>query len=203
MKVAVTMKKMSMMNTTSNIGVRFICSSDSWSRLLPNGLRTRIPQLIPKGTYLTQKHHPVPTLDIALPAIRYIRAGGDGVECAPTQIHPEPWPMHDNSPPGPLARTLAIACLLTALGGCQSYQTGAGRTLGEYTDDRAIHVRIKFALWDDEELEGWSINVDVHSGVVRLYGPAPSDAARARAERIAASIKGVVQVHNALAVVTE
>jgi osmotically-inducible protein OsmY len=87
--------------------------------------------------------------------------------------------------------------------GCQSYHDGSGKTVGEVTDDRAIHARIKYALWDDEELSGWSINVDVELGAVALYGPGLSQAAMARAGRIVSAIKGVRTVNNALTVVTD
>jgi osmotically-inducible protein OsmY len=50
---------------------------------------------------------------------------------------------------------------------------------------------------------GWSINGDVALGAVALSGPAPSQAAKARAGRIVSAIKGVRTVNNALTVVTD
>jgi osmotically-inducible protein OsmY len=74
--------------------------------------------------------------------------------------------------------------------GCQSYHDGSGKTVGEVTDDRAIHARIKYALWDDEELSGWSINVDVELGAVALYGPGAWAGGEARARPEGGGHKG-------------
>jgi hypothetical protein len=52
------------------------------------------------------------------------------------------------------------------------------------------------------DLSALRVNVDTHDGKVALYGSAPSEDARQRAERIAMAVKGVSGVDNKLAIET-
>lgn len=71
---------------------------------------------------------------------------------------------------------------------------------GDTADDVAITASVSAGLAKDPDLSAIRINVDTKGGVVSLNGPAPSLAAKARAETIAKSVKGVKSVHNNLAV---
>ncbi|MET1113643.1 MAG: BON domain-containing protein [Comamonas sp.] len=66
--------------------------------------------------------------------------------------------------------------------------------------EAAITAEIKAALIKDSELSALQINVDTKGGTVTLNGTAPSDSAKARAEEIAKSVKGVASVNNMLTV---
>ena len=45
-----------------------------------------------------------------------------------------------------------------------------GRTIGEFTDDRGIHAIVKVRLIKEADIVARRINVDVHKGVVTLFG---------------------------------
>ncbi len=93
--------------------------------------------------------------------------------------------------------TLAGLMLLAA---CESYRSGATRTVGELTDDTAIQIRIKSRLTFAEDVNGLRMNVEVKKGVVSLYGRVDSEAMRRRAIEIVESVKGVVAVEDRLRV---
>jgi osmotically-inducible protein OsmY len=75
-------------------------------------------------------------------------------------------------------------------------------TMGEKVDDAQITASVSAGLAKDSELSAIKINVDTKSGNVMLNGPAPTAAAKARAEEIAKSVKGVNTVDNKLEVKT-
>lgn len=66
--------------------------------------------------------------------------------------------------------------------------------------DRAITAAVKAALTADPSLAVAPIDVRTREGVVTLEGPAPDDAARRRAEVLAAAPPGVRGVDNRLVV---
>ena len=66
--------------------------------------------------------------------------------------------------------------------------------------DATITAAVNADLAKDSELSALRINVDTHDGRVALYGSAPSEEAKLRAERLAINEKGVVSVDNKLAV---
>ena len=92
---------------------------------------------------------------------------------------------------------------LLIVAGCQSYKDGGSRTVGEFTDDVAIQTKVKTRLISDPDVKGWPMNVDVHKGVVTLYGRAGSEALRRKALAIAGGVKGVTRVEDRLTIVTE
>ncbi len=93
--------------------------------------------------------------------------------------------------------------VLMLLAGCQSYRDGKSRTVGEFTDDVAISTAVKTRLLRDPEIKGFRVNVEVHKGVVTLYGRATSEAGRARTLALAEGVKGVKKVEDRLTIVTE
>lgn len=76
----------------------------------------------------------------------------------------------------------------------------ASANMGKSVADAAIVTSVSADLVKDPDLSALKIDVDASDGVVRLYGPAPTEASRARASAIARSVKGVVKVENLLVV---
>jgi hyperosmotically inducible periplasmic protein len=76
----------------------------------------------------------------------------------------------------------------------------ASADMGKSVADAAIATSVSADLIKDPDLSAIKIDVDARDGVVRLYGPAPSEAARSRATDIAKSVKGVVSVENLLVI---
>lgn len=68
--------------------------------------------------------------------------------------------------------------------------------------DATITASVAAGLIKDPDLSAIKIDVDTKNGVVRLYGPAPSQAALERATLIAKAVKGVSAVENKLTVKT-
>ena len=78
--------------------------------------------------------------------------------------------------------------------------SAAAGTVAAVMDDAGITASVKTDLAKDPDLSALAINVDTKDGVVTLNGPAPSAAAKSRAETIAKGVKGVKSVSNNLAV---
>lgn len=83
----------------------------------------------------------------------------------------------------------------------QASQDGSSQ-IGRSIADGAITASIKADIAKDPDLSALRVNVDTHEGQVALYGSAPSEEARQRAERIALAVKGVSGVDNKLAIET-
>ena len=77
------------------------------------------------------------------------------------------------------------------------------KELAEKVGDAAITASIKAGIAKDPELSALRVNVDTHDGKVALYGSAPNEAARQRAQAIAQNEKGVTVVENKLSVETK
>ena len=75
-----------------------------------------------------------------------------------------------------------------------------GRTIGEFTDDRGIHAIVKVRLIKEADIVARRINVDVHRGVVTLFGRVRSHSERLLAKELVASVKGVRKVEDRLLV---
>ncbi len=95
---------------------------------------------------------------------------------------------------------LAIIAGTLLMSGCQSYKDGKSRTVGEFTDDAAIQLRVKSKLVRSREVNGARMNVEVKKGVVTLYGRAASPEMKQKAVEIAKSVKGVTSVDDRLRV---
>jgi osmotically-inducible protein OsmY len=76
----------------------------------------------------------------------------------------------------------------------------AGAAVSATVDDAAITASVSAGLAKDPDLSAIKIDVDTKGGVVSLKGPAPTAAARARAEEIAKGVQGVTSVNNQLEV---
>jgi hyperosmotically inducible periplasmic protein len=79
----------------------------------------------------------------------------------------------------------------------------ADDTVGQKVDSAMVTAHVKAALASDKGTPAHRIHVKTHEGVVTLSGTVASDAERARAEELAAGIKGVTKVDNELTVGTE
>ena len=73
-----------------------------------------------------------------------------------------------------------------------------GAAVAGTVEDVAITASVSSSLAKDPELSAARIDVDTNGGVVKLQGPAPSAAAKARAGDIAKAVKGVSSVDNQL-----
>ena len=58
-------------------------------------------------------------------------------------------------------------------------------------DDMAITASVSAGLLKDPDLSALKIDVETRNGVVSMYGPAPTAAAKDRATTIAKAVKGV------------
>jgi hyperosmotically inducible periplasmic protein len=76
----------------------------------------------------------------------------------------------------------------------------AGTAAGATVDDAAITASVAAGLAKDPDLSAIKIDVDTKAGAVSLKGPAPTAAAKARAEEIAKGVQGVTSVDNQLEV---
>lgn len=75
-----------------------------------------------------------------------------------------------------------------------------GAAVADKIDDATITASVSAGLAKDSELSAVKIDVDTKGGTVMLNGPAPTAAAKARAEEIAKGVKGVSSVQNKLEV---
>ena len=110
-------------------------------------------------------------------------------------------PSRRGATPGAVSALLVFAVLLS-LPGCRNYLASEeGRTVGEVTDDSAIHARVKGGLVLARGVPGWPIDVDVREGVVVLTGRVATENQRTRAIGIARGVPGVKDVQDRLVVV--
>ncbi|MDM0031734.1 BON domain-containing protein [Variovorax sp. J22P271] len=131
-----------------------------------------------------------------------------------------------NTPSGRGALALLLAAGVLALGACnktdgdtmgkkvdsataKTEQAGAdakaktesaAASVAGAVDDASITAAVSTGLAKDPDLSAIKIDVDTKGGQVTLSGPAPNAAAKARAEEIAKSVKGVSTVDNKLQV---
>jgi hyperosmotically inducible protein len=87
---------------------------------------------------------------------------------------------------------IAVAC-----------QTPAGRTAGQVVDDATITTKVKAKLFDESILRGFAISVNTFEGTVTLTGAVKTEAAKDKAQEIAASVYGVKGVNNLIEVKKE
>lgn len=76
----------------------------------------------------------------------------------------------------------------------------AGEKVAAVARDAAITAEINAALTRDPSLSALKVDVDTTEGRVVLRGSAPDAAARERATRLAAEVKGVTAVENLMTV---
>ena len=98
--------------------------------------------------------------------------------------------------------TIFLTVCFGLVTGCQGYREDGNRTIGEFTDDVGIQASVKRVLIRDPEVNGLSLNVEVHRGEVTLYGRVPSTYARQKIVELTAGVRGVVKVNDKLTLVT-
>ena len=99
-----------------------------------------------------------------------------------------------------LIQMLTIAALFgvpsTLITGCAIVHHQ--ETAGEYGSDARITTKVKTDLYKDPDVKGTEVNVHTMDGVVQLSGFVDNEHEKFRAEQIARSVRGVVDVHNDL-----
>ncbi|MBZ2185634.1 MAG: BON domain-containing protein [Bryobacter sp.] len=63
-------------------------------------------------------------------------------------------------------------------------------------DDARIYDMVKMRLANDADIKGGNLEVEVNSGVVTVRGRVDKERARAKVDRVAKKVKGVVSVVN-------
>ena len=94
----------------------------------------------------------------------------------------------------------ARTAVLDSVDGAKQSAERVNDTLARDSDDMAITASVSAGLLKDPDLSALKIDVDTRNGVVSMYGPAPTAAARDRATTIARAVKGVASVNNELTV---
>jgi len=91
--------------------------------------------------------------------------------------------------------------MVVAGGGAAGYKVATdARSVSRQLDDSTITAKVKSRLIGDESVRAVDIDVDTLDGVVYLTGLVDSDAQKKRAEEIARTTPGVVDVRNRLGV---
>jgi hyperosmotically inducible protein len=76
----------------------------------------------------------------------------------------------------------------------------AQKTAGDVVDDNTINASIKVALVTNKKTEAHRINVETYKGIVQLSGFVDSQDEKDEATQVAASVSGVKQVRNSIAI---
>jgi hyperosmotically inducible protein len=95
-----------------------------------------------------------------------------------------------------VAAMIAVTTVWTA--GC-AVSSGQS-SVGEYVDDATVTAQVKAKMAQDTAVAATRIQVETLKGVVQLSGFATSEAERTSADQIAAGVRGVKQVQNAIEV---
>jgi osmotically-inducible protein OsmY len=98
---------------------------------------------------------------------------------------------------------LVTACALAIILGARPGPATAGndRAAAGAVSDSWITAKTKIALFGDDRVSGWDVNVDTRNGVVTLLGKVESAEAKAAAGEVARTIEGVRDVKNQLQIV--
>ena len=101
-----------------------------------------------------------------------------------------------------IGQKLDSAVAKTEAGAAEASKTVKEKTadMSQAVGDATITAAVNADLAKDADLSALRINVDTKDGRVSLYGSAPSDDAKQRAERMALAEKGVIAVDNKLTV---
>lgn len=100
-----------------------------------------------------------------------------------------------------LLKPLALAALFTTSVGLLTFTSGCAGTptresTGEYIDDSTITVKVKADFVNDPVVSVFDIQVETFKGVVQLSGFVATAEEKARAARLAGSVRGVTEVRN-------
>ena len=93
-----------------------------------------------------------------------------------------------------------IVAMLAALAIAIAAPAHAAKTAGDVVDDNTINASIKVALVTNKTTEAHRINVETYKGVVQLSGFVNSQAEKDEATQVAASVSGVKEVKNSIAI---
>ncbi len=93
-----------------------------------------------------------------------------------------------------LVTILALGCASTLSTGCAGSSTR--ESTGEYIDDTTVTTKVKAAFVKDPLVKAMDVNVDTFKGTVQLSGFVDTAEQKARAEQIAAGVRGVTSVKN-------
>lgn len=110
------------------------------------------------------------------------------------------FPMKTSSfKPAALAALFTVSLGFAALsGGCAS--TPTKESTGEFVDDSSITIKVKAAFVKDPTVKALDVTVETFKGVVQLSGFVNTRAEKDQAGRVAASVRGVTDVKNNIAV---
>ncbi len=112
----------------------------------------------------------------------------------------------------PIHRSLFALLGLSLLAGCAPVTVGTGaagatavaretRTIGTLIDDQLLEFRVASAISADSELASQAhINVISYNFIVLITGEAPSEALRAKAEKIVREQPKIRRVHNKVSI---
>jgi osmotically-inducible protein OsmY len=87
-----------------------------------------------------------------------------------------------------------FALLLASLVGCAS--TSGQEGAGEFVDNAIITTKVKAAIFNEDTLKVFEINVETYKGSVQLSGFVSTQTDIEKAGKIALRIKGVKSVKN-------
>ena len=98
-----------------------------------------------------------------------------------------------------------LVSVLAITGGAAVLQTGCASTqtrqsTGEMVDDAAITTKVKAAFVKDPTVKALDVSVDTFKGTVQLSGFVNTAEEKSRAEAIARTINGVMNVQNSITV---
>lgn len=93
-----------------------------------------------------------------------------------------------------LAAAISAVLAATAVTGCSV--TRGQQTTGSYVDDTVVTTRVKTKFAEDKAVSAMAIQVETLKGVVQLSGFAKSADEKMKAEQLARSVSGVVDVRN-------
>jgi osmotically-inducible protein OsmY len=93
-----------------------------------------------------------------------------------------------------LIASIFTAVTLATATGCAV--TRHQETTGAYVDDTVVTTRVKSKFAEDKTVSAMAIQVETMKGVVQLSGFAKSAQEKNKAEQLARSVNGAVDVHN-------
>jgi len=126
----------------------------------------------------------------------------------PPRVSPHIPPMvrrlhcrHNTTMKSKITLLFALSSALAAgglAGGCAATRTSD--STGQYVDDSTITTKVKTALFSDDRVKSFEINVKTNKQTVQLSGFVDTSDQKAQAARDAAGVAGVMNVENDLLV---
>jgi osmotically-inducible protein OsmY len=97
-----------------------------------------------------------------------------------------------------LLQVVICVGMLSVFMGCAATQKH--ESTGEYVDDSVITTKVKTAIFNEDTLKTFQINVKTYQGVVQLSGFVDSGKSVSKAGEVARRVVGVKEVKNDLIV---